>query len=474
MHLVRHLMPLGLLLSIIIMKLRIVVWLVMTIVSLSDIPPTVIDAGTCLVYSGSIDIAGPWTDPLPETVNFNVFFPIKPTFALLLRGFGFGGETTHYGYDIEAGTLTSVSAQFSITNSSNAAFISALKFRWVASVGEHLQFFPVSLIFPVSHYGPNTVYDIPFDYRSVVRWSPGVFEVAITAVISAFQMNLDSYGHRIDMTIAKWDGASTYTYSGDSAFILNNDALYGVNCPFTVSLGVDVVKVWAGSFIGTAIHSYIIFHKIQLSGTVTTGVGIVRTHDRDFTEGPYADSIANAQSNVAITGSNVVRIYGFEYFEFTTYNPYTNIMEISTSDGVNTIGLHDTDPSMSNAQSYEFYASYSYPSSPAACPPGCLCSSGAICSGCILNEYRTAALVDVGGVPACPCLHSFYEAVDTTCQPCPQDSYCKTCNINIDNQLKCTSCQCSQHRELNYLGQCVCSQGYQEPTAPGPYCVKAM
>ena len=71
------------------------------------------------------------------------------------------------------------------------------------------------------------------------------------------------------MTIAKWNGTA-YDYSGDTRYILDNNALYGTNCPFTSSGGVNVVKMWAGGFSGTTINSYLLLHKVQLTGAINT------------------------------------------------------------------------------------------------------------------------------------------------------------------------------------------------------------
>jgi hypothetical protein len=39
------------------------------------------------------------------------------------------------------------------------------------------------------------VFELPFDYPSLVQWSPGTFEVAITAVIESFYHYLEMHGN---------------------------------------------------------------------------------------------------------------------------------------------------------------------------------------------------------------------------------------------------------------------------------------
>jgi hypothetical protein len=78
-------------------------------------------------------------------VTYNTAFSQVPTFALLLSGFNLNvNGTAAVGYDISYGVVTKSGAQFNISNSGNAADILELNFRWVATVGEHLQLFPIS------------------------------------------------------------------------------------------------------------------------------------------------------------------------------------------------------------------------------------------------------------------------------------------------------------------------------------------
>jgi len=68
----------------------------------------------------------------------------------------------------------------------------------------------------------NAVFDVSFNYPSLVQWSSGTFEVGITSVISSFTITSALAEGIVDMTIAKWNGAA-YDYSGDSHFILPNN-----------------------------------------------------------------------------------------------------------------------------------------------------------------------------------------------------------------------------------------------------------
>lgn len=172
-----------------------------------------------------------------------------------------------------------VGAQFSISNFENSYTIKVLKFRWVASQGEDLQFFPISFTVPIDCYGCPTIFDIPFDYPSLVQWSAGTFEVGITSVVSAFKLSTDLLNNGIDMTIAKWnDGASAYRYSGDSIFVLAQSALFGTHCPFTTVNDVNVVKMVGSGYRGTSMRLYLIFHKVLTAGPVKSGFAVVRTH----------------------------------------------------------------------------------------------------------------------------------------------------------------------------------------------------
>ena len=92
----------------------------------------------------------------------------------------------------------------------------------------------------------------------------------------------------------------------------------------------------------TFIQFTLIFHKVQVTGTIKTGFAVVRTHSRDKTTGSYSDDISNPTYNPVINDPATVRIYGFESFSFNFQGSYNNIMEISTIDGVNTVGKHDT------------------------------------------------------------------------------------------------------------------------------------
>ena len=203
--------------------------LVMSVVG--TIPPTMIDAGTFDSYIGSIDFTSSMTDLSHQTVPYNTDFSQVPTFALLLTGFNFDLDgQKRAGFEINYGAITKSYAEFNINNSRNAANIAELNFRWVATVGEHLQLIPISHTF-MSRYG-DLAFFMAFDYKNKVVWSSGSFEVILAVALSA--VHLSPYGNRYsaNMQVAQWNGSS-YTSNRDSALVLNVNDLYGTNRPFS-------------------------------------------------------------------------------------------------------------------------------------------------------------------------------------------------------------------------------------------------
>lgn len=206
------------------------------------------------------------------------------------------------------------------------------------------------------------------------------------------------------MTIAKWNGTA-YDYSGDTRYILNNNALYGTNCPFTSSGGVNVVKMWAGGFSGTTINSYLLLHKVQLTGAINTGIGIIRTHAYDSVTGASLSDISDPSYNVAMTDPATIRLFGFESFSFGVSNDYTNILTIETSDGVTGSVLHDTESGSAYIRAYFG----NYLTTRTFCPSGCVCPDGATCPSCMTNAHRVTALVPTDGLTTpCPCANGYY------------------------------------------------------------------
>ena len=172
--------------------------------------------------------------------------------------------------------------------------------------------FPIGMRLARNYPTPSVLLAF-FDYPSLVQWSSGSFEVGITLVLSSFRMVNDGSTHLLDVTIAKWNGAG-YSYSGTNRLVLQKDALYGPNCPFSQYSTFNVVRLYGRGSQFSLYVFYIIFHKIETSGPIKTGFGVVRTRDRDNTMGPYSDNIADPNYNVAITDPSAVRIYGFESF----------------------------------------------------------------------------------------------------------------------------------------------------------------
>lgn len=223
-------------------------------------------------------MSGPWTDPDQHSVTFNAIFTVTPRFALLLHGFKIYSAYDVYliGYDVEPDQISKASAQFHVSNLNHSETIKVLKFRWVASQGDDLQLFPVSCVFTSRNsIRTYTIFDIPFNYPNLVRWGSGTFEVAITSVISSFQMVNDWLDNYVVMCVAKWDGSSAYAYTG-TAIILPNSALFGTNCPFTTVGGVNVVKMARSGYQGSTVKLYLIFHKVSTTGAVKTGFAVVR------------------------------------------------------------------------------------------------------------------------------------------------------------------------------------------------------
>lgn len=110
--------------------------------------------------------------PTDFTVSFNTIFQQVPTFALLLSGFDFNvadGFRASYsiGYYVDK-----TYASYSVMAYADTDILN-LKFRWVATLGEHLQLFPVQHTFlrQLAFY----VEAIPFDYPGNVVWSSGSF-----------------------------------------------------------------------------------------------------------------------------------------------------------------------------------------------------------------------------------------------------------------------------------------------------------
>jgi hypothetical protein len=201
--------------------------------------------------------------------------------------------------------------QFNLTGS--PANILALHFRWVATVGEHLQLFPITQTFPDTIDG--VIVRIPFDYNANVVWSAGNFEVAATSLISSFSMiTLNNY-HRVGGRIAEWD-ASLGDYGAlysTSIVLVDVNSLYGLHCPFTNDGGTDKVIMTTWGTIGSVVTSFLVFHKVQQPGTnalVTTGFGDVRDDSRIPFIGDYSDNIASSSYNVNGVDPTATRVYG--------------------------------------------------------------------------------------------------------------------------------------------------------------------
>ena len=269
---------------------RFIALFVMVNAILATIPSTMFDGGVkkaSAVYPGQ-----------SFTINFYAQFSLPPSVAVLIKGIELGNAMPSLGFELVVDTPTATSTTMTISNLVTNQF-ATIDFCWAAAVGEHLQLFPITLTIPADHLTQNVVFDVSFDYSNKVQWSPGTFEVAITSVISSFLLYTDKTDLKLDMTIAKWNGAD-YGYSGDTRYVVDKDALYCPQCPFTTNGTDDVVKMWAGGFAGTVIRSYLIFHKVQSTGTVQTGIGIYRGHDHDTSNGLFTLVLTDATYNPGI------------------------------------------------------------------------------------------------------------------------------------------------------------------------------
>lgn len=86
---------------------------------------------------------------------------------------------------------------------------------------------------------------MPFDYNRKVVWSSSSFEVEVTTIVSSFNLkSYYGYHYGSNLLVAQWDGTG-YNYNGDHALVLNVNDLYGTNCPFTNSGGVDSVMLYS-------------------------------------------------------------------------------------------------------------------------------------------------------------------------------------------------------------------------------------
>lgn len=117
---------------------------------------------------------------------------VVPAFSLLLYGFDLKNIEVLYGYSI--GVLTNTDAQFSLANFSSINSFSKLKFRWVVSQGEHLQIFPIELVFPdnISYYYGLDL-ELPFDYPNLVQWSDNTSPIVVTTLLYSFEFRLVDY-----------------------------------------------------------------------------------------------------------------------------------------------------------------------------------------------------------------------------------------------------------------------------------------
>lgn len=75
------------------------------------------------------------------------------------------------GYSIAITSVSKTMGVFNFTHYFLRSRFKTLVFRWMAALGEHLQFFPVSLVIETDQTTQNAVFDVPFDYPNLVQWS---------------------------------------------------------------------------------------------------------------------------------------------------------------------------------------------------------------------------------------------------------------------------------------------------------------
>mgnify|MGYP000865844538 FL=1 len=202
--------------------------------------------------------------------------------------------------------------------------------------------------------------------------------------------------------------------------------------------------MYAGGYSGTTINSYLIFQKIQqLPGPIITGFGILRDHLRDTQVGFLTASITDNTYNQPIPSpvpSSIVYIYGLESFRFTVTPQFQMTALIASPDGATLLEMRgiDWNSQSSSLAMRSFVGTYYIP-----CPAGCVCTDGSTCSSCLPSTYRVADPVED---LVCPCIPYFYEAADKTCQQCPKDSFCETCQLKSGGSIECLTCKCSNHR----------------------------
>lgn len=216
----------------------------------------------------------------------------------------------------------------------NQANILDIRFRWVATQGEHLQLFPFT--FTATSVFAEDV-DMPFDY-SRVQWSSGTFQVQVTVVLSAMHLlpDPDQPGYTAQTVILVWDG-SAYSPNGFDAVVLANDALYGLNCPFTHNGTEDVVKLRSFNYLGSELRSYILFHKVQQPNTnpyVTTGFAVAHNSFETPQNGDFTNPLESSDFNVAGVDTTAVRVYGFEQLGLYAHSMSNFYARFDTTDGI--------------------------------------------------------------------------------------------------------------------------------------------
>lgn len=229
---------------------------------------------------------------------------------MLLSGFNLNiGTGQGAGYDIVYGTISNTGAQFNLTGSPTN--ILELHFRWVATVGEHLQLFPITQTLGAIVNGE--VVRVPFDYNNKVVWSAGSFEVVVTSILSSFSMVPSTWTHKVDTMLAAWSLTFEAYKAHPAILILDVNSLYGLQCPFADDGGTDKVVLTTWGTPGSVIKSFLAFHKVQQPGTnalVITGFESVRGSSHNMIMGDYSDNIANSSYNVNGVDPTAVRVYG--------------------------------------------------------------------------------------------------------------------------------------------------------------------
>ena len=192
----------------------------------------------------------------PLTATYTSAFSVAPSFAVLLSSVHIKWYPELSGFTCTYGTPGTTSTNFLVEKDTYNGLLLGITLRWVAPVGEAVQIFPIEVTLNAN--GTN-IYDMPFEYPTLVQWTAATTDVVITAVITSFILSSSPMtDFQVDSTIAKCNGTA-YDYSSTSLFVLPKESLFGSNAPFTTVGSTNVVKIRATGFSGSRTTSTLFF-----------------------------------------------------------------------------------------------------------------------------------------------------------------------------------------------------------------------